>query len=77
MSKRHNALLAKAFGVSDEGFPDLPARMSNVRMARLIHGEARGCSFCFPHGHEVSNSKWMKDLRCWKRYRGTQYRERT
>lgn len=74
-SMTNNAILNKAFGKTAEGFPDLPQKIGSVQLARLLHGRQRGCSFCLPHGLETSNSKFNKDLRCWKRYRKTQYRE--
>ena len=69
--------LVNAFGLTDEGLPDTPEKIGNVRAARVLHGDERGCSFCFPHGCETTNSRWDKDLRCWKRYRKTQYRSMT
>lgn len=66
MRNRH----LRFFGVSSDAWP---VRFSNVRLARLDWGDERGCSYCFPHRMEVENNKWMKDLRCWKRYRSHQY----
>lgn len=53
---------------------DLPIHFSNVRLSRIKNIQMSAvCSYCFPHGFETSNSTLYKDLKCWKRYRGTQY----
>ena len=56
MGKKHKMRLEAAFGVTEEGIIDVPKKISNVQIARIEHGEDRGCSFCFPHGIETSNS---------------------
>ena len=67
--------LARAFGTNDEGLPNLPRRISGVAVARLIHTDDRGgCSFCFPHGSETTNSKFKTNRRSWKNHRKTQYK---
>ncbi len=60
--------------VSDEGFVELPKKISNVRLERVLALGRGECTYCFPHGVEAVNSRHRKDLRCWKRYRKTQYR---
>ena len=64
-----------AFGDNEIGQPDLPVKISNVQIARMIVGEKSGCSRCFPHGYEVSNSTISNSQRNWKRYRKTRWRE--
>ena len=63
----------KSFG---RDVQDWPVRFSNVKWERLRSGAKVGCSDCFPHGIETTNAQWVKDLRCWKRYRKQQWRER-
>lgn len=65
--------LKNAFGVDEFGMEMVPNKISNIRISRLFNGENMGCFYCFPHGMETSNNKWTKDLKCWKRYRKTQY----
>jgi len=57
---------SKSFGES------LPKRLGSVKAARLS-----AINFEYsPHDYEAEgNGKWAKDLRCWKRYRKTQYRQ--
>lgn len=64
-----------AFGKNEIGQADLPVKISNVQIARLIIGDKSGCSRCFPHGFEVSNSTISNNQRNWKRYRMTRWRE--
>jgi len=76
MSNRitHNNVLARRFGVMEDGMVDLPVKISNVRISRILAEHRGECGYCFPHGFENSNSRWKKDIRSWKRYRKTQYR---
>ncbi len=68
--------LRRAFG-DTEGFPDVPKKIGNVAISRLVHCRASGgCSFCFPHGFEASNSTRAKNTKSWKHHRVTQYRAR-
>jgi hypothetical protein len=62
------------FGITAEGLPDTPKKMSNVKLSRLVHGDDRGCSGCFPHGPETSNSTRNQNRRSWKYNRKTKYR---
>ena len=78
MSNRitNGGILRKAFGTTEEGLADLPHTIKGTRLARVF-AESRGeRGYCFPHGYDQPNSRWDKDLRCWKRYRKTQYRAR-
>ena len=62
----------RAFGRTVD---DWPTRYSNAGWARLCVDKTE-CTYCFPHGLENTNSKYAKDLRCWKMYRRRQYRTR-
>ena len=35
---------------------------------------ARGCSYCFPHGRETDNATMRKNTRSWKRNRRTRHK---
>ncbi len=75
MARKHrNRLLESCFGRSEHGWADLPVKISNVRIARILHGNESGCSFCFPHGFETTNGTVLKNRRSWKAHRKTQYR---
>ncbi|MBN1489897.1 MAG: phosphate ABC transporter substrate-binding protein [Phycisphaerae bacterium] len=74
MGKRARSDLRKAFGRDENGFIDIPLTISNVTVARLIHGNEMGCSRCFPHGQETHNSSDKKARRSWKRFRRTQHK---
>jgi hypothetical protein len=74
-SHRNQAVLSTAFGRNEWGLPDLPSRIGSIRVARLLHARERGgCSFCFPHGYETTNSTASKNGRSWKGHRVTRYR---
>jgi hypothetical protein len=64
----------KVVGATAEGLPDTPKKMSNIKLSRLVHGDERGCSRCFPHGSETTNSTQAKNRRSWKNNRKTKYR---
>lgn len=66
--RRHEHKLRRYLG------EDLPVKFGNVRISRIVNGEDRGCSFCFPHGIETSNATWRKKKRSWKYQRRKQYR---
>lgn len=70
-------VLKKAFGLNEFGLIDTPRKISNIRISRLKFGELMGCSWCFPHGFETSNSTMFKNRRNWKYYRKTQYRNKS
>ena len=65
----------KAFNVNEFGFVDLPHKISNVKISRIAYGDTRGCSFCFPHGNETTNSAASKNRRNWKNHRVNQWNE--
>lgn len=64
------------FGANDEGLPDTPKKIGSVKLSRIVHGEERGCSYCFPHGIETENSTRGKNRRSWKNNRKTKYRSK-
>lgn len=70
-----NAVLKKVFGLTEERIVDLPHSLSGTRVFRIFAVSRGECGYCFPHGWEAPNSRWKKDLRSWKRYRNTQYRQ--
>ena len=61
--------LRKAFGINEFGLVDFPTKASNVQIARVAYGNQRGCSWCFPHGWETTNSTVANRQRSWKRFR--------
>lgn len=67
-------IFIKAFGFNEFGAVDFPMKFSNVKISRLEFGNKMGCSWCFPHGYETSNSTLQKNRRNWKYYRRKQYR---
>ncbi|OBW40273.1 MULTISPECIES: phosphate ABC transporter substrate-binding protein [Chryseobacterium] len=71
---KKNKSLKQAFGINEYELIDFPKKISNVQVSRILHGDERGCSRCFPHGFETVNSKWSKFQRNWKKYRKTQYK---
>jgi hypothetical protein len=66
----------KVLARTEQGPPDTPRKMSNVRLSRIVHGEERGCSRCFPHGTETDNCTARKNRRSWKYHRKTRYRRK-
>ncbi len=67
--------LHELFGTDEYGLPDLPVKVSGIKITRAIQvADAGVCTFCFPHGPETKNSKWHNQLRSWKKYRKTQYK---
>lgn len=66
--------VVKAFGKNEFGLVDVPVKISNVQISRLLVGEIMGCSYCFPHGMETSNSVYEKYQRNWKKYRKTKWK---
>src|SRR4051794_5614754 len=74
MAKKNRKALSEAYGPGDGGLPDIPAKVGNLRIARLLFARLRGgCSLCFPHGWETTNSNCSKKRRSWKLYRPKQY----
>ncbi len=74
MGRKGRGAVKKVWGVTAEGLPDTPTQIGNVRLARIAHGDAQGCAFCFPHGSETRNSTMRKHRRSWKHHRPTRYR---
>jgi hypothetical protein len=75
LGKQFRKILIKAFGQGEGGLPDIPTKVSNVKISRFIFYKDRGgCPFCFPHGIETNNSKWSKNRKSWKLRRAKQYR---
>lgn len=67
--------LKKAFGINEYGMPDIPVRFSGVKISRITKvNKVGGCSFCFPHGIDLINSRDSKFQRSWKKHRKNQYR---
>ncbi len=52
--------LRQKFGFNEYGFIDFPKKISGVQISRLIYGNDLGCSYCFPHGFEVVNARYIK-----------------
>jgi hypothetical protein len=69
--KREN--LRKCFGLNEYGLVELPKKISGRMISRLLIGDYLGCSWCFPHGSDVVNSKWSKIQRNWKEHRQAQW----
>ncbi|GMN06308.1 hypothetical protein MTsPCn5_16970 [Croceitalea sp. MTPC5] len=65
----------KAFGLNEKGLIDFPKKISSVRISRIKNVDKMGgCSYCFPHGIDTTNSKHSKFTRNWKKYRLKQYK---
>ncbi len=69
---KEKKLFVDAFGLNEFGLIDFPVKISNVRVSRILHGDERGCGYCFPHGWETSNSTIANGQRSWKRFRKNQ-----
>jgi len=63
----------KAFGMNEFGFIAIPARFSNVQVARMIHCK-KECSFDFPHGFDTIKSTIANRQKNWKRFRKTRWK---
>lgn len=74
MGRQGRGAVKKVWGMTEDGLSDTPITMSNVRLARIAHGDEQGCTFCFPHGSETRNSTRHKNRRSWKHHRQTRYR---
>src|SRR5687768_13851441 len=68
--------MQKAFGINEFGLIDSPGKISNVQFSRIVYGNERGCSRCFPHGRETDNSTVVKRQRTWKRFRKTRWKSK-
>ncbi|MCJ7934816.1 MAG: phosphate ABC transporter substrate-binding protein [Chryseobacterium sp.] len=67
--------LRQTFGLNEYGGIDFPVKMSGIKISRILYGNELGCSYCFPHGFEVSNAKNKKFQRNWKKYRNTPWKK--
>jgi hypothetical protein len=65
--------LEKAFGLNEWGVADIPTKQSNVQIACLIYCK-KECTYCFPHGWEVTNSTVSNRQRNWKKFRKTRWK---
>jgi len=64
----------REFGKDEYGFSMLPVKYSNTKISRIDNTDKTGgCSFCFPHGIESTNSTWSNFQRSWKCFRKHQY----
>ena len=70
----NEARLIAAYGENEAGLADVPRKVSGTFVSRILHGEEMGCSYCFPHGIETSNSRFRKRQRSWKIQRKTKWR---
>ena len=66
--------LIRFYGINEAGLAALPHKVSGRQVSRICVGEEMGCSLCFPHGIDTSNSYLTKEQRNWKKYRRVQYR---
>jgi hypothetical protein len=66
--------LQKAFGMNASKVILLPVKISNIKVARILHCK-RECRYCFPHGYETSNSTIKNRQRSWKKFRKTKWKE--
>lgn len=72
---RHFKKLKRTFGLNEFGTIDFPEKYSNIKISRIYNTDKRGgCTWCFPHGFETTNSKQSKFTRNWKKYRKTQWK---
>ncbi|MBO1271959.1 hypothetical protein J3L11_09935 [Shewanella sp. 4t3-1-2LB] len=71
---KKEARLIRMYGANEAGLAMLPTKVSGTQISRSCVGEEMGCTHCFPHGIDTSNSHDMKLQRCWKKYRKHQWR---
>ena len=71
--KKENRL-QKALGTNESGMADLPRKISGTMISRFVNGIEAGCTFCFPHGYEVSNNRFRNLQRSWKKHRNSQWK---
>jgi hypothetical protein len=76
VSMRRKKQISKAFGLTEEWQQiAFPPKTSNVHLSRVIFCK-RDCTYCFPHGWEMSNSTVNNRQRNWKRFRSKQHKEK-
>jgi hypothetical protein len=77
MARIENKQLKGAFGKDEFGFASLHGKISNIKISRIKnYQKVGGCSICFPHGFECTNSAHHKNTRSWKKNRRSQYKSR-
>lgn len=76
MNTLNSKKLKNAFGTDDFGISEIPTKISNVKIARIFHGERMGCSYCFPHGWETVNSTGSKNFKSWKNKKKKQWSQK-
>ena len=70
-----NKKIMKAFGINEFDLIDFPKKISNVKISRIQNSEDRGgCTICFPHGFETTNSAISNSQRNWKKHRKHQWK---
>ena len=66
--------LTKRFGKDEYGFALIPTKFSNVKISRFENvDKVGGCTYCFPHGIELTNSTYENLQKNWKRFRHKQF----
>lgn len=68
-------VLKKAFGTDEFGFANITGKIGNIKVSRFQNAVERGgCTYCFPHGFETTNSHLKNMQRSWKKHRNTQWK---
>lgn len=69
--------LGRAFGYNEFGMLDIPFKISNIFVSRIVnYRECGGCSYCFPHGFDLLNSTLENNQRNWKKFRKTKWKHK-
>lgn len=67
--------LGRAFGYNEFGMLEIPVKISNIIISRILNFEnCGGCSYCFPHGPELENATVLNNQRNWKKFRKTKWK---
>ena len=70
-----NKKFRKAFGINEFDLINFPAKISNIKISRIQNSEKRGgCTICFPHGFETTNSTISNNQKNWKKFRKNQWK---
>lgn len=73
---KYNKQYKKVFGTNELGHINFPTKFSNIKVSRIRNCDKMGgCSICFPHGFETTNSKDRNAQRNWKKFRKHQWKE--
>lgn len=72
---KRNSRLLKAFGSDEFGLADMPSKISGTFVSRIIINNDTGCSWCFPHGYETTNSRIKNNQRNWKTKRKNKWKQ--